>query len=304
MSRWTTRLATLGVVGALLSTFALSVSAASSNPLRDHVKRFETRFLAKHGITPPKASVSPMIIGGTVAPEGKWPGLVGMLYAAEPDDFLAQYCGGSLISPTHVLTAAHCADFVTPGDIEVLVGSQHLDGTGTRVAVSAVTVHPSWDSDLLNNDVAVITLATPVTTIKPVKFISSLAEEALYAPAGTRAMAAGWGYTELGWVTDVMQAPLPVVDHASCVAGYAAWGITVTDQMLCAGKPAHKQSVCNGDSGSPLWVKNADGRYKLQAGVVSWGISGCAYPGAPDAFARLAVLGPWVKAQMAPPSVK
>ena len=283
-------------VAAGLLSIGLSASAAGTNPLRDHVKAREAAIVKRMGLTP-RDDVQPEIVGGELAREGRWSGLVGMLFADEPDNFFAQYCGGSLISPRHVLTAAHCADFVVPSDIEVLVGTQSLASGGTRVKVEGVTVHPNWNPDLLDFDVAVITLAKPVEGIAPVRFITSLAEEAHIAPAGESVLAAGWGLTGSGYPTEVYQARFPVVDHSACVSTYAPYDIPVTDQMMCTGTPGHNKAVCKGDSGSPLWARNGKNKFQVQVGVVSWGIP-CAYNGFPDAYGRLATLGGWVKSQI------
>jgi trypsin len=282
-------------VAASLLAVPLAASAAGTNPLREHVKAREAAIAQRMGLQP--LDVAPEIVGGELAPPGAWPGLVGMMFADEPDNFFAQYCGGSLISPRHVLTAAHCADFVKAKEIEVLIGTQSLASGGTRVKVDKIQVHPRWDPDLLDHDVAVITLAEAVTSIKPVRFISSLSEEHLFAPAEKPVVAAGWGSTGSSYPTEVMQTSFPVVDHAACVDTYAPYDIPVTKWMMCTGTQAHHKAVCRGDSGSPLWARNANGKFRVQVGVVSWGIP-CAYKGFPDAYGRLATLGGWVKRQI------
>jgi len=244
------------------------------------------------------AQAQPDVIGGKPAAGGAWPGVVGILYAPEPDNYLAQFCGGTLIGKRHVLTAAHCVDGMFAEDIEVLVGTQDLNSGGRRVAARGYVQHPKYDPSIIDFDVAVIELDKAVRDIEPVKFVTSGAQETAAAPVGSKAMVVGWGLTEDGYATVLMQAKLPIVDHADCVDIYDELAYPITSRMLCAGSPRHAKAACYGDSGGPLWGKAEDGTYSVQVGVVSWGIP-CAYPGYPDVFSRLARLGKWVKEQMA-----
>ena len=74
--------------------------------------------------------VQPRIVGGTVAGAGDNPFQVALLRASQPNNAAAQFCGGTLVRPNMVVTAAHCSDFVTAPQVQVLTGTQLLDGTG------------------------------------------------------------------------------------------------------------------------------------------------------------------------------
>ena len=67
----------------------------------------------------------------------------------------AQFCGGTLVKSNFVVTAAHCSDFFTADQVQVLTGTRRLDGTGERRDVVRIAVHPEWNSTTLDNDVAV-----------------------------------------------------------------------------------------------------------------------------------------------------
>ena len=74
--------------------------------------------------------VQPRIVGGTVAGAGDNPFQVALLRASQPNNAAAQFCGGTLVRPNMVVTAAHCSDFVTAPQVQVLTGTQLLDGSG------------------------------------------------------------------------------------------------------------------------------------------------------------------------------
>ncbi|MCX2731161.1 serine protease [Saccharopolyspora sp. NFXS83] len=245
------RLARLaGVVAVALSAAAtVSVSAAQAEP----------------------ADVTPYIVGGQDADIADNPFVVALL---TPDG--QQFCGGSLVSETKVVTAAHCTTGSQPSEINVLSGQTNISGTGGTVSeVSNVWVHPEYTDATQGFDVSVLTLAAPVQEA-PVELAT--ADDAGYAP-GTDATILGWGTTSEGGSTsdNLKQATVPVSSDADCSAGYAEYS---PDSMVCAGLPEGGVDACQGDSGGPIV---ADGRL---IGVTSWG-EGCARPGKPGVYARV-----------------
>lgn len=275
---------TLSIV--TLAILSLAAQAQTPNPARAHVQAFEAWHAARAGL-PAAPAVTPDIIGGETAPPGRFPGMVALLFAPVADNHAAFYCGGTLVSDRHVLTAAHCADFVAAADVQVLVGTQSLASGGSRVAVSQVTVHPQWNPDLLSSDVAVLTLAAPVTGIQPVLFIGGSKGETRFAPVGAGAVLAGWGWTDnAGTVPDdLQQAALTVKSPNECA---------FNDTVMCAGASQATPGACSGDSGGPLFSsQQVRGRW-VQVGVTSYGTFPCGL-GFPDGYARLGVLGAWVR---------
>lgn len=258
------------------------------NWLRDFVQLRVAHMSAATGPTagqaPDAPQISQRIVGGTMASAGTHPFQVGLLYKALPDNWDAQFCGGTLIAERFVVTAAHCSDTVTNplAQVEVLVGTQKLDGSGTRVGVNRITIHPRWRSATNDYDVAVWELATPVTGI-------AFATLAGTQPtvAGTPLRVTGWGrLREIATIAadyplDLMQVDVPFVPTARRACGLQR---KVTARMICAGE-AGKDS-CKGDSGGPLTINRGAGFTEL-VGIVSFG-NGCARAGYPGVYTNVA----------------
>ncbi|MDH3189728.1 MAG: serine protease, partial [Acidimicrobiia bacterium] len=142
---------------------------------------------------PPTVS-GPQIVGGAGTSIANFPWQVALLYALEPDSFFAQFCGGSLVAPEWVVTAAHCVEGLTEDDIEVGYGESHLTdmGTSDRISVEDIVVHNSWTGNFVSpGDIAMLKLSQPVPGGQVIR-VPSAAE---VTGNGETVWASGWGNT-------------------------------------------------------------------------------------------------------------
>ncbi|GDY30571.1 S1 family peptidase [Gandjariella thermophila] len=223
------------------------------------------------------AHAGPRIVGGYPTSVGRFPSTVALLTAGG-----FAFCGGSLVSPTMVITAAHCVAGRGPRDLRVIAGRTDLTGPGGMVAdVTRIGVHPGYVSPERGDDVALVQLrsALPYPSIP----LAQPGDRALYAP-GTLATVLGWGRIAEGGPASpgqIRAAWVPLLSDAGCAAAYP--GLYDPRSMVCAGYPQGGVDSCQGDSGGPLIAGG-----KL-IGLVSWG-DGCARPGKPGVYTRLAGL--------------
>ncbi|MCC3763967.1 serine protease [Glycomyces sp. TRM65418] len=228
----------------------------------------------------PAGDFEAMIIGGQPAEEGRFPWLVGVGWSGAGSAYERQFCGGSVITETVVLTAAHCVEGTSdPDELVVFSGSVDLD-SADLVETAVVDLHLAHDYNepvTFANDWALLLLDEPVD-VEPI----DVGTEPTEFDAVTTA---GWGYTGEVFPAVARWVEVPFIDDETCEAAYP--GEVDAQTMLCAGDLEHGGiDSCQGDSGGPAMAPDEDGDLIL-VGIVSWGY-GCAEPGNPGVYAEVA----------------
>ncbi|GAB4587773.1 S1 family peptidase [Nocardia sp. IFM 10818] len=238
------------------------------------------------------------VVGGTIEPDPPpWLAAV-RLPAAEPLRPSGQFCAGQLVSATTVVTAAHCVHHfrAAPGLLRLTFGRADLTtDVGETVTATAIRVHPGYaDSAFISlggesnpvryNDIATVTIDPPL----PERATLALPDRdrpGLYAP-GAAVLVLGWGQTSAADPSNdrLRRTTVAIIEDSACAAAYGPSFDPA--HMVCAAAPG--QDTCNFDSGGPALV------HGVLAGLASWG-SGCARPGFPGVYTRLAAYVAFVR---------
>ena len=260
----------------------------------------------EHQTTPEPGGVITIAIGGIDAVIGKWPWMV--LFGRWTDAGLGSwFCGGTLITDRHVLTAAHCLRPEEAGTVGARIGDNDLNRQDEvdhqQRNVSGIVRHPHYLGS--QNDLAVVRLAAPVRLTQDVSPIC-------LPPAGAEhrrqdVEMAGWGLLEFaGEPSDILQeVALRVADLAACEAAYrrvphqfeARFPGGFQDTKVCAeSRDGEPRDACRGDSGGPLMVRLENNTYQL-VGVVSAGV-GCGNPEFPGLYTKVSAYIDWIVSQL------
>jgi len=238
--------------------------------------------------------ISNRIVGGTEATPFSIPWQVALV----PTFSMRPFCGGTLISPRHVMTAAHCTEGNDVGSFRVVVGEHNTATSSDGVAhtIACKKEHPQYRFPRF--DFAILTLDKPVD----ITSADSKARVACLPSDTNRLYGNGESLTVSGWGTQregasslpsvLHHVQVPGVTNQVCQQDYAQV-TTITSAMMCAGLDEGGIDSCQGDSGGPLTFEE-NGTTDL-VGVVSFGI-GCARDTHYGVYARITEVLPWITA--------
>ncbi|KAJ3073171.1 hypothetical protein HK102_006060, partial [Quaeritorhiza haematococci] len=240
-----------------------------------------------------KNDITDAIVGGeAVGSSARFPWIVAL------QNKKGQFCGGALIAPHLVLTAAHCSDGAS-GTVTASAHRNNLNLTSAQESGIDFQVvrrinHPKYrnvkprgaSESVPINDIS-------IWVVKPVKPFPAVPDPIPFRLATLPTLAdpmarpkprevmtvAGWGaVTDEGDTTQILrQARIPVIDQESCMEPGGMYQ-AVDETVICAAREKGGKDTCQGDSGGPLFAY--EGNKPVVYGVVSWG-DGCAIAGKP-----------------------
>ncbi|KAJ3657128.1 hypothetical protein Zmor_016153 [Zophobas morio] len=199
------------------------------------------------------------IIGGTEARAGQFPSAAAIYSTTSGGTY---FCGGSLVSRQHVLTAAHCV--ISGFKYEVVLGSNSLQGSASnpnRVIVAATSriIHPYYNYQTLQNDIAILIFHLPIELTDYIQPINLPTEEVV---DNVETVAIGWGQTDdatAGLASQLNYVTVSTISNTECQLSFTD---VIFDNMVCAAGN-YNEGTCNGDSGGPLILEVDNKQYHV-----------------------------------------
>lgn len=243
------------------------------------------------------ASISPRIVGGSDVAPSKYSWMASLQYKNSGKHF----CGATLIDARWLLTAAHCVQDKRPSGIRVQVGLTQLYGQfKPRYKVKSINIHPDYNLDTQDSDLALLELeqkinTSPIVIISPSKFNDLDKSEKMKV--------IGWGSISPDrskpiFKRTLQKVELPLVENSLCSQSFPVLtnvATAITGNMFCLGYQAGGKDSCYGDSGGPAFSK-INGEY-VQTGIVSFGYK-CAKPNHYGVYTKLSKFKTWIEQQI------
>ncbi len=301
-----------------LNIAAFCVAAVS---LSSEAAQAESVEQALRGLQPSSVIEYSRMVGGQATLWSEWPWQTALYRTSNGHELFT--CGGSLVAPGWVLSAAHCFGEGSTDDPAAWTVATHI-GKLTAVGlppdaetrkVKRLVVHEGYDQKSQENDIALMELAEPL----PEPLIALQLEPDPAEESNRSVTVTGWGLTR--WLVskqdntghvvffdgtthekvdfekfespDLRKAEIPLVEVDQCARAYSGVLQKIDGRNLCAGLPTGGLDSCQGDSGGPMMAKSTAGEWR-QIGVVSWG-KGCALPKYPGVYTRVSAFSAWIK---------
>merc|ERR1711962_419598 len=226
------------------------------------------------------------IVGGEDASPGEFPWQVELTWGVGG----SLLCGGSLVTESMVITAAHCCEDMSPSDLGVVVGSYHLhqnDPDQASFSVTTVIQHELYNKRTKENDICLLELDGRVNLDSPNIGLVRLPEAGEEYEAGLLCTVTGWGATSQGGGSPrvLQKVRVPIVSNNECQFDYIM--NEITESMMCAGFDEGGKDSCQGDSGGPLMCGD------ILSGIVSWG-KGCGERAHPGVYTQVSYFVSWI----------
>jgi len=236
------------------------------------------------------------IVGGEEADPDDFMWMAAIVKSRPKDGEPRPFCGGSLITRRHILTAAHCLEGLAPRDVLVRLGSYDFDDAtagslSQDYAIDQFRVPAQYSKKTHVADIAIMRLKTPLSTSDNYKTVCM--PQARRSYVGALGTVTGYGSQSQLFrraAPKLRQVTVPIWENRKCSGVYKK---NLTESFLCAGYEEGGKDACQGDSGGPLMTEGPEQKMMV-VGVVSHGI-GCGSPGYPGVYTRTTTFLDWIE---------
>ncbi|XP_059468800.1 brachyurin-like [Neocloeon triangulifer] len=234
-----------------------------------------------------KASISAFIINGRKAKAKEFPSQVAIVMDSE------NFCGGSLITEYHVLTAAHCIEPFSK--FEVRLGALNREKGEDHIFTEDAIYHEKYDPKELNNDIGILYLPKTVKFTSAVKktAIATMSQTNRLLQKGMQIIATGWGKDSdrsESIVSILKTSNLRVLNGMDCILTYGRASFNASSKICAIG--INGGSTCQGDSGGPISVK--ENNVMFQVGIISFGSTLGCEARQPEVITKVASYRSWI----------